>query len=188
MTETAKWPSGLRASGACGLGQAGARRVVSVPDAGSVPAGPASGLAPRPQTTGWKRPTTVPRSKPQCDHLGPWPRTQHLSSHHGQAPPVKQQLREGAVLLGGGTANGAQPGLGRAGQDDLCPPRARAGLCLLCHGQTRGHTRSSPPFADQQSHANEAEETRGGPRQQWPSSMSCLGPSRAGMGWPLLSG
>lgn len=86
------------------------------PNACSVPAGPARGLTPRPQTIGGKQPTTAPHNKPQFDHLEPWPQTQHLSSHHGQAPPLKPEdyeLREGAVQLGGHTADEAQPGQGQ---------------------------------------------------------------------------
>lgn len=94
MTETIKWASASRSSGRCGLGQQVPGVWSVFQNACSVPAGPASGLAPRPQTAGGKQPTAVPHKKPQFDHLEPWPQAQPLSSHHGRAPPW---LREGAA-------------------------------------------------------------------------------------------
>lgn len=93
MTETIKWASASRSSGRCGLGQHGARRVVSVPERLQRSCG--SGQWPgSPPPDRWKQPTAVPHKKPQFDHLEPWPQAQPLSSHHGRAPPW---LREGAA-------------------------------------------------------------------------------------------
>lgn len=93
----------------------------------------------------------------------------------------------------------------RGGQDDFRPPRSTCRPCAYCftvrpvvtlgrhpHLQTtkqqaseRGSVRAMLQVL---LYKTRLRSTRGGRLQQWPHSTSCLGPTRAGVGRPLLSG